>query len=186
MIDRLIDDIHKALDNKAYLAALSLALTLPDICGKAAFPSEGCTKRYIKWYDEYVGYSEKPPYNEDRLQLPYLSGEVVFQLRCSMLHQGTPNIDPCHIKNDICKINRFELIIEPQNNFGIYSDCSCLTRTNNINRQQVDVERIYKVNIRRLCFILCSCAEGYFKKNKNQFDFFNCTVVDYDAKSNNV
>ena len=32
---RLIDDINRALENEAYFAALALALTLPDICGKA-------------------------------------------------------------------------------------------------------------------------------------------------------
>ncbi len=35
MIDTIIEDINKALDNEAYLAAMTLALTLPDICGKS-------------------------------------------------------------------------------------------------------------------------------------------------------
>ena len=37
MINRLIDDINKALDAEAYMAALALALTLPDICAKAEY-----------------------------------------------------------------------------------------------------------------------------------------------------
>ena len=37
---RLIDDINRALENEAYFAALALALTLPDICGKAKYPNE--------------------------------------------------------------------------------------------------------------------------------------------------
>ena len=53
MLLRLIDDMNKALDNDCFLSALSLALTLPDICGKAKYPDEKSTKkRYIDWYDE--------------------------------------------------------------------------------------------------------------------------------------
>lgn len=48
MVNRLVEDINRALDNDAYFAALSLALTLPDICGKAKYPTEKSTKkRYI-------------------------------------------------------------------------------------------------------------------------------------------
>ena len=56
MLNQLIADINRALDNEAYFSALSLALTLPDICGKAKYPTEKSTrKRYIDWYNEYVG-----------------------------------------------------------------------------------------------------------------------------------
>lgn len=37
MIERLIEDVNKALDAEAYMAALSLSLTLPDICAKAEY-----------------------------------------------------------------------------------------------------------------------------------------------------
>ena len=39
MILRIIDEIEKALNHDLYFAALNLALTLPDICGKAEYPS---------------------------------------------------------------------------------------------------------------------------------------------------
>ena len=52
MIIRLVQDIRKALENELYFVALSSALTLPDICGKAAYPTERSSrKRYILWYD---------------------------------------------------------------------------------------------------------------------------------------
>ena len=60
MIIRLVQDIRKALENELYFVALSSALTLPDICGKAAYPTERSTrKRYILWYDEEIGKYEK-------------------------------------------------------------------------------------------------------------------------------
>ena len=88
MIDRIVSEIKTCLENDCYIAALALALTLPDVCGKAEYPNEGNTKRYIKWYNEYVGKYEKPsdPYGSD---MPYSSGEVIYNLRNSLLHQGT-------------------------------------------------------------------------------------------------
>lgn len=61
MVNQLIDDINKALDNNAYFAALSLALTLTDICGKAKYPDAGNRRRYIDWFDEYIGQYEQCP-----------------------------------------------------------------------------------------------------------------------------
>lgn len=35
MVNRIIEEIQKSLKQENYLAALTMALTLPDICGKA-------------------------------------------------------------------------------------------------------------------------------------------------------
>lgn len=40
MINRIISEISAALSNKLYLSALTLALTLPDTCGKAEEPEK--------------------------------------------------------------------------------------------------------------------------------------------------
>ena len=57
MIDRIIHDIRGALNNNLFFAALNCALTLPDICGKAEYPSEQSSKkRYIDWYDKEIGF----------------------------------------------------------------------------------------------------------------------------------
>ena len=107
--------MNKALDNDCFFSALSLALTLPDICGKAKYPTDGNKKRYIAWYDEYVGAYEQCPGEEG--EMPYLSGEVVYQLRCSFLHQGNPNIDKGKINEECCKIDKFVLLTEKKKEF---------------------------------------------------------------------
>lgn len=62
MVSRFVQDIRKALENELYFVALSTALTLPDICGKAAYPDKRSSrKRYILWYDEEIGKYEKSP-----------------------------------------------------------------------------------------------------------------------------
>jgi len=165
---RLIDDINRALENEAYFAASALALTLPDICGKAKYPNERNGTRYINWYDEYVGkYEQCLCETCQENKMPYLSGEVVYQLRNSFLHQGTPNVDKNKIRNEFNKLDKFTLVIEKKNEFDIYADAS-----------SVGVERSYRVNVRRLCLILTLTAKGYYEKHMDEFNFFNFSVLE--------
>lgn len=174
MMELLVAEVQKALNADCYFAALALALTLPDICGKAEYPEEKSTrKRYIEWYDKHIGAFEKCPTREGELEMPYLSGEVVYSLRNSLLHQGTPNISKEHIQHEENQIDYFALKLEPKNRFEVYSDCSSHTSCNYSDA----VTRTYEVNVRRLCFILYRCAWGYYKENKDKFDFFDFHTV---------
>lgn len=179
MIDKLIDDINKALDAEAYMAALSLALILPDICAKAEHNNNakerGNKTSYIEWFDEHIGQYEKSPQkDENELSMPYLSGEVIYQLRCSVLHQGTPNIDKCRIQDESCKIDNFSLIVEKQNPFNIYSDGASVS-SNSIDSTNL---RSYSLNVRRLCLIITNTVKNYYNENKDKFDFFDYQIYD--------
>ena len=183
MIDRIIDDINKALDSGAYLAALSLALVLPDMCAKACYPEENRNNvRYRKWYDEYIGAYEHPPWNEritEDNHNPYLSGEVVYNLRCNVLHQATPNIIKDEIKIDENnKIDKFILLVQKKNQYDIYSDTS-IVHYSNLPDSEI---REYRVNVRRLCMIITRTCKGYYEENRNQFDFLNYRIVDIDTE----
>lgn len=179
MISRLIQDVNKALDAEAYMAALSLVLTLPDICAKAEYGDSLKNKeRYIKWFDEYIGQYEKPPVKSGATEMPYLSGEVVYQLRCSVLHQGTPNIDNSKIKDETCQIDHFTLVIERKKPFDIYVDSASISSM--MYQEQSRPVRSYEVNIRRLCLIITSVTEGYYKENKDKFTFFSYDILDWD------
>ena len=124
MIFRLVQDIRKALENELYFVALSSALTLPDICGKTAYPDEQSSrKRYIAWYDEEIGKYEKNP--EDKENMPYLSGEVIYNLRCSLLHEGNPNMNNSSLRTN-CPIDHFSLLIEKAKPLDIYADTSSI------------------------------------------------------------
>jgi hypothetical protein len=164
MVNKFIEEINLALDNNLYLVALNTALTLPDICGKAEYPNLTPTARYKKWYSEHIGQYEINPINKARgINMPYLSGNIVYSLRCSLLHQGNPNIEGKHNIN-------FSLVIEKKNEFDMYVDASSCGGN----------ERSYSVSIRRLCCILCWTAEEYYKNNKNKFDFFNYRIVNIE------
>ena len=179
MLLKIIEDINKSLDNDCFITALALALTLPDICGKAKYPNEKRNNvRYINWYDECIGSHEQC--TDDDAQMPYLSGEVVYQLRCSLLHQGNPNINKDKVKEEQCKIDRFILVTEKKKEWNNLTDSSTKIEIPDENKLEKAYYREYKVNVRRLCYILTACAEDYYNKNKAFFNFFNYEIVDMD------
>ena len=171
MIIRLVQDIRKALENELYFVALSSALTLPDICGKAAYPTEQSSRsRYILWYDEEIGKYEKNP--DDKDDMPYLSGEVIYSLRCSLLHEGNPNMKNDGLGNTQ-SIDHFSLVIEKAKPFDPYTDASIIMEDGNKKVRE------YRMNVRRMCMILCNVAEAYYKENRNKFHF-NYEIIDWD------
>ena len=169
MVHELIKEIELALDSRLYLVAMNTALILPDICGKAEYPEMKTAQRYKKWYQEHIGQYEQSFVDQRKdLDLPYLSAEVVYQLRCSLLHQGDP-----HVGKEKTGIDRFVLCAEDKRPFGLYVDKAFVKNSG-------APEKEYQVNVRRLCFLLCRAAENCYKANREKFDFFRGTILRLD------
>lgn len=182
MIDRIINDINKALDAEAYMAALALVLTLPNICGKVAYGETLRNKeRYIKWYEDNIGKYEKSPNDNSKLKDTYLSGEVIYQLRCSVLHQGNPNIDKDKVQDFECKIDSFEIVVEKRNAFELYSD-SKRKYIQKVNGILSFYSIKYRMNLRRVCGVITAVAKSYWEENKENFNFFNYKIIDGDEE----
>ena len=168
-----IDDIYFCLEHERYIAALSLALTLPDICGQAEFPSDGTTSRYKKWFKQFMTQYKKSPssYSDD---MPYLSEEIIYYLRNNFLHSGNPNTIKNKIKEDVCKVDKLILL------FGksFTGDISMVAYGKNMSV----VNREYTVNVYLLCTRLCEVAKGYYLNNKEKFNFFNYTITRIDGE----
>lgn len=167
----IINEIERCLSHEEYLAALALSLTIPDICGKAENPELKAGERYCTWYDTYMTqYQESMDlYGSD---MPYLSGEVVYKLRCNFLHTGNPNIDKEEIKNQKCKIDHFTLLLSND----LLGDTSHV----GYGAGMKIVERGYSVNVRLLCTRVCNMARKYYADNKEKFNFFQ-----YDLERKN-
>ena len=169
MINRLIDEINFCLNSNCFMAALTTALTLPDICGKAEYGSINPSERYIQWFDKYIGQYETINNND----MPNLNGEVLYSLRCSLLHQGNPNIE-----KGKGNIDEFVLNLQ-QENIGIYVDTSSI-----ITHADKTQTRSYDINVRGICYKLCSVAKYYYKNNLDKFNFFNYKIKDLDKAFN--
>lgn len=153
MIQKLIDEINIALNQGLYLVALSSALTLPDVCGKAEYPKETTTKRYKKWYSTYV--------NAD------LPEDHVYELRCSLLHEGnTDTKDKNHI--------HFRLVTnERLQSLGMdFCIKSRVTHKDGTAETRVTVYAGY------LCTAICAAAKSYYEENEDKFDFLNYSIDD--------
>lgn len=165
MIDHIVHEIKESVDNKCFISALALALTLPDICGRAEYPSERSSrKRYVNWYKTYVEPFVKPsdPYGSD---MPYLSGEVVYQLRCSLLHLGTPGIIDDTKLESRCKADRFVLEITDAYDSG--------TSMVAYGKDRDIVQRELTVSVLYLISKLAKEAKNYYLDQKDKFDFFS-------------
>ena len=156
MIQKMINEIKSALDQRLYLVALSAALTLPDVCGKAEYPKVGGSPRYKKWYSTFVSDGNLP-------------ADSVYALRCSLLHEGNTNAKD---KNNI----KFQLMT----NAYTQSFDFCFTET--VTHADGTSETRITVYVGYLCTAICNAASNYYNCNKEKFDFLNYTIVDMAQK----
>lgn len=157
MVELYVNDIENALKNKSYFSALAMSLALPDICGAAEYPNETSTaKRYMGWYNKYLG-----EYMSDDSGNPYLSGEIVYNLRNTFLHAGSPNIDSNKIKDEANQLDRFMLIL---------GDGTEMCTTLFIDTPIVKL-RTMIVDVTYLCKTICDRSLWYYKNNTNKFHF---------------
>lgn len=157
MVELYVNDIENALKNKSYFSALAMSLALPDICGAAEYPNETSTaKRYMGWYNKYLG--EYMSYDRGN---PYLSGEIVYNLRNTFLHAGSPNIDSNKIKDEANQLDGFGLIL---------GDGTEMCMTLFIKFSIVKL-RAMIVDVTYLCKTICDRSLWYYKNNTNKFHF---------------
>ncbi|AQS61808.1 hypothetical protein AGRHK599_LOCUS1188 [Rhizobium rhizogenes] len=82
-MEDFINAIEDAIRQENWLAALSLSLLMPDICGRIDEPSnKNSGDRYAKWFDAWFKI-EKTNHT--------LAGEDCYALRCAITHEGRAN-----------------------------------------------------------------------------------------------
>jgi len=127
MIKDFLLDITKAKDSGAYLSALALALTIPDICGKVEGNGNNDREKYINWFNEWIyKFFELPksdnPMFDEHDDLVIFDGLVCYALRCAFLHCGSVKLKENTRLN--IKLDRVELcIVEGEWQFGDSHGC---------------------------------------------------------------
>lgn len=158
-ISSRILEIKKALDNKMFISALSLSLTIPDICGKLDNLPGNDKEKYIKWFDNHVTsqYFPEIVIKDDDLGMGEkraLTGIRCYGLRCAVLHSGNEELNESHMdldNNDDYKVTcyRLSLFDDPEDEMLYMSGNA--------------VEKIYEImfylNVRKFCERICHAAE---------------------------
>ncbi len=173
MVNRIIEEVYVCLNSNCFLAALSTALTLPDICGKAEYGNIKIGERYKQWVDKYIAKYEK---SQNHLEdIPYLNGEVVYSLRNNALHAGTFDL------HEKLNIQNFELLVQNPNSASLTSYSEQITHYYK-NGIQVQGDRSLCINVVDLILKICNAAKYYYEKNQEKFEFMNNKIVTIDRK----
>ena len=77
-MEAILSEIEAALNAGFYYLAITIALSLPDVCSALESP-DGTTsgQRYKAWYDAWMAR-----------QYPRVTAEDMYSLRCGVIHQG--------------------------------------------------------------------------------------------------
>ena len=83
-----MESIDNSLKQDNYFSAIVVSLILPDICSKIEYNNiKSNNKRYKQWITEYL----QPILEPEVTNVNYLTPENIYELRCSMVHEGTSN-----------------------------------------------------------------------------------------------
>lgn len=108
--------VRESLNNKNWYAALFIALSLPDICGKIDYPEDGNGDRYKKWFENNLSQYTKGQVS--------FSAKDVWEFRCSCLHAGK------NLELD----KRIHFIVPPPNNNQVH-----MNSLNGVLQMQIDI-----------------------------------------------
>ena len=89
-MEHLIQSVEKSIISENWYSAFTLALTLPDICGRLNNPKNTSQKRFEDWFNKYILHHYQSPFHGK--DFTFLSGADCYALRCAFLHEGRDDI----------------------------------------------------------------------------------------------
>lgn len=179
----VVEQVRRSLQQDCYLPALALALTIPDACGKIAFPKLTKSKeRYIHWYNQWAldKFADHQGFGDDKEPVrPYFNADMCYKLRCEFLHANSTFIKPTPFENQNEPIDDydFELTINGSNSYGI------TTWVGSETSQQPSMRRYrVRIDIATLCNSLCTAADQFLQTLDDDGVSFSNTVSVVDIK----
>jgi len=154
MMQHFIDAIRVAVTQNNWYAALSLALTMPDICGRLENPLMDSQARFVHWYNRYLLNRYQSPVGHDFTVHTFLSGNDCYALRCAFLHQGEFGIDDQRARQAL-ECFRFKV---PHGDL-----CVHMNQYDNVLELQVD----------RFCLDVCEAVEEWEISTASRTDIQN-------------
>lgn len=161
MIEK-IKEVRAAVRNQTYIAALALALTLPDICSQVEkCVSKGNRHYYESWVDKYMD-DEAFSFPLDGFEKQAFKGNMCYSLRCKLLHNG--NVDVKNPKNNV-NVDEF-ILVKPGSQHYFYGFQYRVSKLQNGTKKYTTI-----IGVDYLCEVLCRTAEDYYNNHSNKILF---------------
>ena len=168
-LELFLDNIDKCLINKSFLPALTMALIIPDMLGKLAYPDlEKNKNRYIKWFDDNIrdivfGHLRSQNPLDVSGDSPKLNGEVCYALRCKLYHEGINDIEE---KTPSMHINEFVLSLADEDwVMGDYAGKDYIfSEWDPVTGKVPEVNYLY-ISCKGLCKEIVEAAKVFVRKN---------------------
>lgn len=172
-MNRKIQEIRSSMQNKCFLSALALALTLPDICSQVeANVALSSRQLYIDWVDKHIN-KEYFKTGLSGFEDAEFAGNVCYSLRCSYLHSGALEVENSKLN---VHINEFELFIPKSMSKDVRgkpNGFSYKIKTLEDGKKEIKVE----LNIQLLCEALCDAAEEFYNGFPDKTKFINRSCI---------
>ena len=174
----ILSSIKSSLESKNYVAALGMALTIPDICGNLEYPNKRTGDRYKSWYINYVECEEsKISYNKYTNEeeypeiIPNCDAETVYKLRCSFLHAGQVSSE--YLANKFKKESKnlnFEFVLIIPNEAGHSFNTGQISEDDINGSGKKKLELV--INVEELCQLLIEKGAKFHEENSSLFSEF--------------
>ncbi|WP_404430987.1 hypothetical protein [Sutcliffiella horikoshii] len=171
VLKHIINEIYSSLENKNYLSALALTLTLPDICAKISYPNmKGSGRRYKFWYNEFVYKYDKPKVGLDDLESLTINGEIVYALRNLLLHERSLDATD-DVRKELGVKNSQSLKFVLSNSITSYS------KTWTGGDESKDPDIYIRISVVNFCRNICAVAENVYYEKYLDEDIYNNIVL---------
>ena len=173
MLMPLIGETRRAVEAKLYRVALQAALTLPDICGSVEYPElkDNVAERYIRWCETHLACCHDQVDRE--FGTPYVSGEVVYNLRNNLLHGGKAAIDKAKFKRDETNVlDRLTLVV------GISEGLKFQMAVKSSDGRN---HKTITLTVAELVHDICDAAEKSYHDHQAEFDRQLTPILDYSS-----
>ena len=187
-LELFLNEINKCIENKLFISALAMALAIPDMLGKLAFPDlDKKNNRYIKWFDENVRnaqfgylYSQNPLDIDE--ESPKINGSVCYALRCKLYHEGTNDIE---FKTKM-RINEFVISLDDKEYVvGDYAGKDFLfSEADPLTGKIPEINYLY-ISCKGLCIEIVKAAIEFVKKNPH-LEYPTLRINEGGGRINNI
>lgn len=166
-MEKILNSIKQCLDSGNSLAALFLTVTLPDICGSIEESEAGNGDRYKNWCNTYLKEKYEFEWSDyptiaNKMHIPdivkengkhfitILPSHCLFYLRCSLLHEGSQQIEIINGKPKGNFMHQFEFT----NNIEEHCHVKYYNATGKIS---------LVLHTRTFCMDICKTVENWLK-----------------------